>query len=235
MGQAGGSGDAARRGAPGYDPELTPVEVRLAERHRDLERAEQRCERYGRRTGIPLAAAGAWVVPSLLVGNAAATRLLLLTVPLIWVAASWISVRVHPRREPDDRGVRWTPLLFWVLSALALVRLARAAWYLDAVPRGLALALAAAGLAAVLAAAHFLAGRSNDASEGAMAMVPTVEAVQDAFDGRLWGWLGVAFLAVGAFRHLRQLWAEWRVRALLERIGAAGGLSRAGPSRRGRR
>lgn len=194
--------------------------VRVAERFRDLEKAEARRERCARTTGLPLAAAGAWVAPSLLLDAGAAARLLLLTAPLIWAAASAASRRAHVEREPEPehRLVRWTPLLFWSLGAVALVRLARATWY-HPVPRLAALVVAAAALAAVLAGAHRLARRTIDASEGAVVMIPAVEAVQDSFDGELWGWLGLAFLALGAFRQGRLHWAESRVRSLRRRLG----------------
>lgn len=194
--------------------EPTPAEVRLVERFRDLERATTRYRTHARLAGLQLLVLGAWLAASSVRGNAALARLVVLASPLARAAAAGLSLRVYPKVEPD-RWARWTPSGFWLGSAALLALLARATWDRPAIPRSAALAGAAMGVGVVLFTVHVLARRAVEGWRGLLAMLPSIDAARDRFEnGALWGAVGVALLAVGAYRVTRFLWLGRRMRAL---------------------
>lgn len=202
--------------------EPTPAEVRLVERFRELERVTARYRTHARLAGLELLVLGAWLAASRVHGNAALAQLVVLASPLAWAAAAWLTLRLYPRVEPD-RWARWTPAGFWLASAALLAFLARASWYGPAIPRAAALAAAAVGAGLVLLTAHMLARRAVEAWRGLIAMLAAVDAARDGFENRmLWAGVGVALLALGAYRVSRFLWLGRRMRALRRELGAKG-------------
>lgn len=192
------------------------------ERFRELERVTARYRTHARLVGFQLLVLGAWLAASRAGGSAAVARLVVLAAPLAWAVAAAISLRLYPAVAPG-RWARWAPAAFWLAVAAVLFLLARATWYGAAVPRGAALGAAAAALGVVLVVVHALARRAVESWRGLLAMLAAADAARDRFEnGAVWGAIGVALLALGAYRVTRFLWLGRRMRSLRRELGARG-------------
>ncbi len=204
-----------------YAAEPTPAEVRLVERFRELERVTSAYWTHARLAGFQLLVLGAWLVASIAARGTIPARLAVLSAPLAWAAAAWISLGFYPKVEPG-RWTGWAPAAFWALGAAVLWLLSDATWYRPALPRAWALAAAAAALAAVLVSTHALAWRAVDTGRGLLAIVAAADAARDRFDDELlWGAVGAFLLVVGSYRLARFLWLGHRMSALRRQLKVA--------------
>ncbi len=192
------------------------------ERFRELERVTAGYWTHARLAGFQLLVLGGWLVASGAGHLAGAEqRLVVLSAPLAWAAAAWISLAIYPRVEPG-RSRRWTAAAFWALAAVVVAFLSRAAWYRPAIPWAIALAAALACLAGVLISVHVLAWRGVETARGLLAMLAAADAARDGFEDEvLWGGVGLVLLVVGSYRLARFLWLGHRMRALRRQLKVA--------------